>query len=356
MKKILFYLVACLSIILSACETESDEWKDQSYTSASVTFLNISRQDFRIEFNGKEVEMLAGITVPFSNLTGELKIYTKENNTLELDTTITIVPNQDIQLIRLLDQSLAIYDENAFSWFIVNIPYMYDTGNTYRFFYNDQEVTVDEFEHPKTYIPVSELTGTLQVYKNDETNPVLNQEITIDPEQTINLVQLPGEEIRVDLSDEEDPANRNSIKFRFLHNTRTGFFGIDLDSIRVDVFATAYSNQYNYNQYDSIGSVVAKFNIFSPYVELDMATYYEEANPTNPIVIVGYKLYNAYTGEPVMQTTSYNGKNYAIWRELVEPDDRGPRGKYKFLTYKFQKIMANYNTVFVYGTEWDTTE
>lgn len=355
MKKIPFYLIASM-LLLSACETENDEWKDQRYTSASVSFMNISQQDFRIEFNGTEVEKIVGIIVPFSNLTGELKIYTKENNTLELDTTITIVPNQDIQLIRLLNQSLTIYDPNAFSWFTINIPYMYDTGNTYRVFYNDQEVTVDEF----TYIPVSELTGTLQVFKNDENDPVLDEEITIDPGQTINLVQLPDEEIRVDLSDEEDPANRNSIKVRFLNNKQYMF----VDYLRIDVFATSYSNQYNYSQYDSIASVVAKFNEFSPYVELDLAKYYEDPSVTAPDgdLFVAWKLYNAETGEqllPVPTSSPYYGKFYGIWRELVEPDDRGPRSKYKFITCGFYKITAsskNYNILFVYGTEWDTTE
>lgn len=356
MKKILFYLVACLSIILSACETESDEWKNGDYTFPDVSFINVSAKDYLVLFNGKELSF-----VPLNDLTGELNVYDKENNALVLDATVTFVPGQSIQLVKLLDQSWAIYNEEYFVYFSVVIPYTYDQGNTYQVLYNSQEVAVGKDDiggYKKNFIPVSELTGTLQVYKNNETSPVLDQEITIDPGQTIHLVQLPGEEIRIDLSDEEDPANRNSIKVRFLNNNKN----MIVDYLRIDVFATAYSNYPNYAQYDSITSIVAKFNEFSPYVELDLARYYGNSSLTYPNLYIAYKLYNAETEEkllPAPTSSPYYGKSTAIWSELADPDDRGPRSRYKFLTWKFNKASAsstNYNIAFVYGTEWGTTE
>lgn len=359
MKKILFYLIACI-LSLSACETESDEWENIDYTIPSVSFLNVSGKDYQVLFNGTAISY-----VPLDNSTGELTVYEKAENTLKLDTTITIVSGQAIQLLLLLNQSLIIYNEDNekdYSYFSVNIPYTSDKDNTYQILYNGQKVAIGKndsgLNFKKNFIPASELTGTLQVYKNNETSPVLDQEITIDPGQMINLVQLPNEEIRIDLSEEEDPANRNSIKVRFLNNNKY----MIVDYLRIDVFVTASSNNKNYAQYDSITSIVAKYNEFSPYVELDLARFYNNSTITDPRLYIAYKLYNEETGErllPAPTSSPYYGNNSYIYETLLEPNDRGPLSLYKFLTWKFNKYSAsskNYGLLFVYGTEWGTTE
>jgi len=149
----------------------------------------------------------------------------------------------------------------------VKIAFQDDATIQYRATWNDKEILRSGKTDSTITISRDSLSGTLKVYKNNETEPELEKQMTISPGYTISLVQLPGSPIIINSGeDEADPSNRTSVKVRFMYSDMPGWG----DSVKVDIFVYI-SDPDGVKSTRSTGvSVIVKERELSPYVELDL--------------------------------------------------------------------------------------
>lgn len=336
MKKIfLFWIVSLL--LLAACETESDEWKDESYTSFSISFLNVPNQDYRVVFNG--VESTTGFVVPMDDLTGELEVYEKESNTLKLEATITVVPRQVIQLIKLPGKPVAFYDEDSYTTFNLNVFYLSGQEDLYTAYFGGQECSKG-----MNYISRDELTGTLEIYTEGAETPAFAQEdITLEPEAMVNILQLSDTEFLYleGGGDEEAPESDDFTKVRVFY---TPDDLLTEDSYTMNVYAML-GWSYDAEGAIPLGTIEIKSGELSPYILVDMRTFQDYGEP----LALTYDLITE-SGEMIADHLSYMIDLYPE----TKSDDLF-KSKYKFQT---SRISDNYGYpvgVLAFGEEWETS-
>ena len=334
MKKIfLFWIVSLL--LLAGCETDSDEWKNENYTGFSISFVNVPNQNYRVTFNGVEVTSQGRGFVPMDDLTGEIEVYEKESNTLEMKATVTVVPGEPIQLIKLPGKSMAFYDEESYTTVTLNVFYLSGKENLYTTYFGEQELSKG-----MNYISKDDLTGTLEVYEDEEEVPVFVQEdITFDPEGMVNILQLSDTEFLYleGGGDEEAPESDDFTKARVFYtpnNTLTE------DSYTMKVYAV---NEWYYDMEGAvlIDEIEIRSGELSSYVLMDMRSYQHEESPAG----ITFDLYTQSGEMLVDHLSAFN----VLWIDSKDySGDDLFKAKYKFQTFR----LIGSEGEFAFGEEW----
>lgn len=232
--------------------------------------------------------------------------------------------------------------------FRVKIDFQANKDDVYRVVFNDQEINLNGNNFSSGN---GEISGTLLAYKNDETVPELETEITVQNGTIISLVQMPDSPISLALSgaDEEDPATRNGIKMRFFYALE------ELGSSAKFVFCMTDGGG-DMSQWDEIATINLEKGKFSPYIEFDLAKYYTPQSAAageyhDPIITCD--IYNE-SGELL-----YTHESLSIWVDylfdLYEPiDENGTRSGYKFMSSQLAIEGGGYGGFnYVFGIPWE---
>ncbi len=318
-------------LILTGCDTEGENvYTGYMKLSYSVVYPKDAEAGaYTVTFNGKDINSTSFLR---DELKGELKVYTKGSETVELDTLITVEPNQKIQLIKLPGKNVVLYNADDYITFSATLSLL----GGYMATFNGQKI-VDGVN----YIGKDNLQGDLLFYKEGISNPVYtienmvletNKRIIILQSSDTDFVSLAGNSV-----EEEDPVAENLSKVRFFYSP-TG--ALNVDSLKMEV----YSYDANINEINLVATTVMKKGELSSYMEFDIAQYKENYNSPAGF---GYSLYNAKTGEmleDVMNgSTMFNFDSQEGDQYLM---------KYKFQTQQITNSIG-YRLKFIMGTEWN---
>lgn len=235
----------------------------------------------------------------------------------------------------------------GYTTFQVKIDFQANKDDVYRVVFNDQEINLNGNNFSSGN---GEISGTLLAYKNDETVPELETEVTIQNGTIISLVQLPDAPISLASSgvDEKDPATRNGIKIRFFYTLE------ELGSSAKFIFYMTDGGG-DMSQWDEIATINLEKGKFSPYIEFDLAKYYtpqsaaagEYHDPTITCDIYNESGELLYTHESQAILVDY-------WFNLYEPtDENGARSGYKFMSSQLDVYEGGYGGfTCAFGTPW----
>jgi len=239
------------------------------------------------------------------------------------------------------------YAEVGFIKYEIKIDFQADKNNVYKVLFNNENIDLNTDSYLSRD---AEASGTLLVYKNDETVPELETEVTIQDGTIISLVQLPDSPISLASSgvDEKDPATRNGIKIRFFYTLEA------LGSSAKFVFYMTDGGG-DMSQWDEIATINLEKGKFSPYIEFDLAKYYtpqsaaagEYHDPTITCDIYNESGELLYTHESQAILVEY-------WFDLYEPtDENGARSGYKFMSSQLDVYEGGYGEfTCAFGTPW----
>ncbi|WP_394700335.1 hypothetical protein [uncultured Bacteroides sp.] len=240
--------------------------------------------------------------------------------------------------------------ENTYAGYMafqVKIDFQANKDDVYKIVFNGENIDLNK----ATYLSGSgEMSGTLLAYKNDETMPELETEVTVQNGTVISLVQLPDSPISLasTSTDEEDPETRNRIKMRFFYTQE------ELGSTAKFVFYMTDGGG-DMSQWDEIANINLEKGKFSPYIEFDLAKYYTPESVAageyhDPIITCD--IYNE-SGELL-----YTHESLAIWidwsADLYESaDENGARSGYKFMSSQLDISEEGYGGFnLVFGIPW----
>ncbi|MBP2644181.1 MAG: hypothetical protein H6Q67_2068 [Firmicutes bacterium] len=347
-------LLACVAL-LTGCQQSDNLDSQDGLVSSSIQIYrqNDTTRTYRITYNDREVVMsfnpenTVSNSLNFTHLpsdtVGVINIYNGAATTPEFSGTVNV--NKQVQFIQMYNDPIMIYNEADITYFYISIVYQATSGNTYTATFNDYPISLDSnIQH---MVSRSKLAGTLKLYKNGATTPVYSGNVTMIPEKTFYLVQLPFKEIGpIDNAGEANPSTKNCIKMRF-----TGLTSATLgaDSVRMDIYTAPSSLATSYTSYAFFQSIVVKVGELSPYVEFNLAQYGSTDNSTQALY-AAYKLYDAKTGAVISETLS---KARMTNTQVFEPSESDPFvSKSKFSTRQIRKGSSSYGTTKLFGTEW----
>jgi hypothetical protein len=270
------------------------------------------------------------------DLTGELEVYEKESNTLALEATITVVPRQVIQLIKLPEKPMAFYDEDSYTTFTLKVFYLSGQEDFYSAYFDGQECSKG-----MNYISRDELTGTLEIYTEGAETPVFAQEdITLEPESSVNILQLSETEflyLEGGGGEEEAPESDDFTKVQVFY---TPDDLLTEDSYTMKVYAV---NEWYITMDDAIliDEIEIRSGELSSYVLLDMRSYQHEESPAG----ITFDLYTQSGEMFVDHLSSFN----VLWIDPKEySGDDLFKSKYKFQTHR----LSPWGGQFAFGDEW----
>lgn len=157
--------------------------------------------------------------------------------------------------------------DKGYSLFEVNMLWQADASISYKYTLDNDTVS------GLAYIPRDKTSGILRVFKNDETTPELEQEVTLQGgSNIIDLVQLPESPVMISPS-ESDPSTAHHVKVRLFYKGIEGWGS----SVKVDIYATVDRVTYT-----STGvSVILEEGELSSYFELDLNQFFPTS--TSPV-------------------------------------------------------------------------
>lgn len=338
MKKIYSLLIMtyylAMSIILGGCDDTASDFTNVGYmklTYAVIYPQNTDINAYVVTFNGKNIS-----STYFSReeLDGELQVYSKGSGTPEIDSTLTLEPNQKLQLIKLPGKKIELYNEKNYIQFNASLALF--TG--YTAYFSGQELVGGT-----NYLKTNDSHGVVTVYKNGETSPVYTSEnIEIIAGQNLNLIQQSETDFLILSGNDEveDPATKNLSKVRFIYTPSEALS--QYGTVRMDIIVY---NAYTADDFVKTTSVILKKGKLSDYIELDMSLYKDRHEPT----AFGFSLYDEsnnsildfYTLYPLLDIAWQSSNFYEM--------------KYKVQTWQ---IIGNANaglfSKFVMGTEWNS--
>ncbi len=326
-----YYLA--ISIILGGCDDTGSEIHTgyMKLTYAVIYPQNTDVSAYVVTFNGKNI---SNTYFSREELDGKLQVYSKGSGTPEIDSTLTLEPNQKLQLIKLPGKKIELYNEK--NYIQINASLALFTG--YTAYFSGQELVGGI-----NYLKTNDSNGVVTVYKNGETSPIYTSEnIEIIAGQNLNLIQQSETDFLI-LSgndDVEDPATKNLSKVRFIYTPSEALS--QYETVRMDIIAY---NAYTADDFKTTTSVILKKGKLSDYIELDMSLYKDRGEPTG----FGFSLYDEndnsildfYTWYPLLDIARQSSNDYEM--------------KYKIQTWQ---IIGDANnglfSKFVMGTEWNS--
>lgn len=213
----------------------------------------------------------------------------------------------------------------------VKLVFQADAADTYKFTLDGDTIRISE----RRYLPRTKTTALLRAFKNNETTPVLEEEIAIEHRKMVELVQMPGADIVVaSAEEEEDPSSGNSTKVRFFYKNIDGLGS----SIKIDIYAAfAWGTTF---LPDPVASVSVEEGQLSEYVELDLNCVYTEDPDASPMFFSDiFDLENnvQFTDH---ESIDYNEKGMIPVFGFSSTEEPGYKSPYKFETFQL-------------STEWD---
>lgn len=358
MKQIHLFIIGLLAYValLTGCQQFDNLDSQDGLVSSSIQIYwqNDTSRTYRITYNNREVVMPfnPGKTVSNSlNFThlpsdtvGVINIYNGAATTPEFSGTVNV--NKQVQFIQMYNDPIMIYNKADITNFYISIVYQATSGNTYTATFNDAAISL--VPYTRLMISRSKLTGTLKLYKNGSTTPVYSGSMTIVPEKTLSLVQLPNKEIGpIDDAGEANPSTKNSTKIRF-----AGAKEIGANGVRVDFYTAPYATSYymygDYSGYKFFKSITIKAGELTPYIEFNLAQY-GSTDPEMERLIVAFDIYDAQTGVLIQPKGDELG---GLQIEKKEDDRFSPI--YKFATMQFAMMIGYgyYDGGNLFGTTW----
>lgn len=231
------------------------------------------------------------------------------------------------------------YVDKGYSLFGVNMLWQADASIGYKYTLDSDTVKVGE----AFYLPRDKTSGIFRVFKNDETTPELEQEVTLqEGNNVIDLVQLPESSVVISPS-EDDPSTTHHVKVRLFYKGIAGWGS----SVKVDIYATVDRVTYT-----STGvSVVLEEGKLSPYFELDLNQFF----PTNTSqVVFNSDITDVATGALLVDHSK--GTNYgAIQFGTTSLDaTNGWKSTNKCATSQMKKQGSSlFRFLLTFGTPWE---
>ena len=222
------------------------------------------------------------------------------------------------------------------------VTILWQADNTINYSFTFDGDSIDERE--RFPLPKDRITGVLRAFKNEETEPELEEAVAIDG-NIIELIQMPNTPIAiVSGSDEADPSDRNKVKVRLFYNNVEGWGS----SVKVDMYATA-----DRTNYESVGQVVLTEGKLSDYFELDLNRFYRE-DPTQTRIYFNSDITDLDTGK-LLQDHSVTYRQGMISIPSVSVGESGLESTYKFLTNQPQVLSSftRFNYIYNISKTWE---
>lgn len=182
----------------------------------------------------------------------------------------------------------------------------------------------------------------LRAFKNNETTPELEEEVTLENNKRIELIQLPGSKISFyKASEETDPSSEHNVKLRLFYSTTEGWG----KSVKVDIWAKAGRRG---EHVPTNISMILKEGKLSDYTELNL-NYFLPDNEGSP------KFYAEITDvETGKQLADQFDTRIGIGSMGEFDSNRGYKNEYKLVTAQLSIDEFSTSFVFISGlcTPW----
>ncbi|MBP1614599.1 MAG: hypothetical protein H6Q13_2047 [Bacteroidetes bacterium] len=225
----------------------------------------------------------------------------------------------------------------GYTSFMVKIEWQADADVVYKMTFDNDTIK----QNTEIIVPREQTSGILRVFRNDETTPELEQEVTIENGIELSLIQLPGSTISFSSTeDEEDPSDSARIKVRFFYNDIEGIGS----SAKVDIFTST-----DLKTWESVGSTTLEEGKLSSYVELNLNHFFPSSTKTARFCC---DITDIETGIMVAQHTSRAG--LITFQEGSSSFDSvtGFKAINKFATCQMAS-PTTYKFNYVFGTAWE---
>lgn len=283
MKKILNFWIIIFAVCLSACDKEGND-NSVGYYTLQTSFIQQS-SNYRVTFNDQEVN--GEIIIPRNEATGMLNVYEKGKDVPEFSEEVTIDKNSDIQFIKLPGKNIAIYHEEDYITFNLNVMYS-ENAELYIATFNGMELAYNGIN----YIAKKDgETGTLDIRRKGESNSIFSKTVTIEANEMINIMQLSANEfLEIEPDEEPDPESKEYTKLRFFY-TQDAIPGVQ--SVKMVIYVLSYAD-YSTTE---LGTLEFEANNMSPYLQVDVNI----ASPSTGTLI--YDLIDQTTGRKIVDNT-----------------------------------------------------
>lgn len=333
MKKKVYILVSLLVLILTSCDNEG-QFVDDGYARVEVSFIypSIAISNYKILFNEEEINSGVGY-IDKNNLTGALEIYENTTNKLIFSEKISFESNKKIQLIKLPDQDIEIYDTDKYTQFNLNITWISSEQSAL------YEATLNgrELDFGNNYISIDDLNGTFQLQKIDDSTIVMDKDVTVESNGNLVLMQLSSTDfLFVGNEEEESPESDYFSKVRFYYTSTTE---LPDESYTMKIY-TMDGWAYDASAAIEVGTITIKASELSSYVLADGRSFQNiTAGPTILIYDLidanGITVRDRYSTEVYLDQQGYDG-DY-LYKPL-----------YKFQTWRINNASA----IFSFGDKW----
>ncbi|WP_448788301.1 hypothetical protein [Bacteroides graminisolvens] len=228
------------------------------------------------------------------------------------------------------------YTDAGYVSFRVKIEWQADANIDYKMTFDNDTIK----QNTGIIVPREQTSGVLRVYRNDETTPELEKEVTIE-NGVISLIQLPGSTISLSPTvEDEDPSESSRIKVRFFYN---GIEGIG-NSAKVDIFTST-----DFRTWDSVGSITLEEGKLSSYVELNLNHFFPASTRTAYFCC---DITDLATGVMLAQHTSRAGLITFQTGSSSFDSVTGFKAINKFATCQMA-APTTYRFNYVFGTAWE---
>jgi hypothetical protein len=332
---ILFFILPFLS---GGCQTEG-EAIDNSYLQLTARIAyhptgEIIEHLYTVTYNGQDISKTY---FPRSEKEGTLQVFLKETGEKELETTITVEGNKQIEFIKLPGKSLEIYHADDYITFSASLSLF----EGYKLVFNGQELVGGV-----NYLKKEQTNGTLMLYGENGNAPVYSvEDVVLANEDNLVIFQSSENEflsLSNDGDEEEAPLTDNLSKVRFFYSPKGALNvdAIELVFLSLDFEASIIE--------EDIYSIIVEKGKLSSYIELDAAKYWEtnRSETWYGYSIYVYDLSKQRRGNLIEDV--YNGNNTFTIDIRQNPRTKA---KYKFATYQITN-RTGYSLEYAMGTEW----
>ena len=226
------------------------------------------------------------------------------------------------------------------------VVYQQDPSNTYRVYFSGIEISNQETAATKATIYRSDLTGILQVYNTAKDSILeLEQEITLVPGQTINLIQLGDDPVQIvegeDNEDVELLENPNGTMLRFYYSSG------EYESLTLRLYAFCLDDN---TAYTYLGDVKVESGVFSDYFKFDVALFSRENGGTTASKYRAYTAYDIYFGDDLLFEHTYRNR-INVFEGGRSSNEYGSTCKDMLQTFALS--LEDYEMTYLFGTTWE---
>lgn len=264
MKKYIGLILSVLSLLFAGCDKEGDNI-DYGFASYSINVVYPGPGSNSELTATLDDEKITGTLFERHERTGMLKVTYQDYTPLEQ--SVTLQPNDIIQLLLLPDKTIALYDEKSYISF--NVDLVLDNGCIAKL--NGQPLV----NGVTNYIHKDKASGEIEFYKEGEDIPVATIPVVIEKGKKLNIMQSGDIFFEIPADDEPEPTSNKILKARFLY---AGDDVLTMDEIRLDFYLL---NEFSYEFMSDagiVGSVTLQKGQFSKYIELDCSFRYPDEN------------------------------------------------------------------------------